>query len=229
MTDPSKGPLDDHTLPAFDDDDDDRAPESPTESVARELITQLIEARRDRSTSAFEHQLGDDAADPTVAVKPVHVKKPGPPSVSLEVAIDAADAPTKQVDRVVLDSDERGTAISLALGDNTSEGLARLHARATHAPRAEDFGDDFSDVTSPGLVPVAKTGADALKEKRGDIAQLLASIAPFLWSLEAAEKWVRDHAAGDAEGEAHARSLALLARVLGQLQARIDEAAKQVK
>lgn len=133
-----------------------------------------------------------------------------------EPSVDAHDQPTKLVPPI--------GALSLAIGDLTSDGLQRLHQ--DHAGDANEFE---VELTSPGLMPAAQTGADALKEKRGDIAQLLASIAPFLWSLEAAEKWVRDHAQGDAEGEAHARSLALLARILGQLQARIDEAAKQVR
>lgn len=220
-----KPPLDDLTEPAFDDE-----PESATESIARELLTQLAQSRmassgESRMGNAFNDGDGDgDGATRTDAPLPHRVSlddatRPVDPvslGGSFEPAADAHDQPTKLVPPV--------DAVSLAIGDLTSDGLQRLHQ--DHAGVANEFE---VEITSPGLMPAPKTGADAMKERRGDIAQLLASIAPFLWSLEAAEKWVRDHANGDAEGEAHARSLALLARVLGQLQARIDEAAKQVR
>jgi hypothetical protein len=201
-----KPPLDDHTEPAFDDE-----PESATESIARELLVQLRAQR-----SVFDEST--DGATRTDAPLPVSIEDATRPvkAISLEPAVDAHDQATKLVPPI--------EAVSLAIGDMTSDGLQRLHQ--DHAGEASEFE---VEVTSPGLMPAPKTGADAMKERRGDIAQLLASIAPFLWSLEAAEKWVRDHANGDAEGEAHARSLALLARVLGQLQARIDEAARHTQ
>jgi hypothetical protein len=59
--------------------------------------------------------------------------------------------------------------------------------------------------------------------------QLLLAISPFLWSLEEAARWVRAHGAGDVTAEQHARALSLLARILAQLQARIDEADRAVK
>ncbi len=214
----TKLPLDDHTEPSFDDE-----PESPTESIARELLTQLAKSRMPTSSL---RDAGNDFNEPSDGTTRTDAPYPPPLSlddatrpikrIALDPAVDAHDQPTKLVPPV--------EALSLAIGDLTSDGLRRLHQ--DHAGGVNEFE---VEVTSPGLMPAAQTGADAFKEKRGDIAQLLASIAPFLWSLEAAEKWVRDHANGDAEGEAHARSLALLARVLGQLQARIDEAAKQVR
>ncbi|HEY4223082.1 MAG TPA: hypothetical protein VGO62_17110 [Myxococcota bacterium] len=77
--------------------------------------------------------------------------------------------------------------------------------------------------TSPGLMPVPHTGAEAARERRGEIKQLLASIGPFLWSLEGALKWIDEHGHGDGDAQQHVRALGLLARVLSQLQARVDE------
>jgi hypothetical protein len=90
--------------------------------------------------------------------------------------------------------------------------------------RISDTGD-FEPVTSPGLRPAPVAALEALKEKRGEIGELLAAVSPFLWSLEDAARWADALAeSGDATAKNHARTLKLLAKILGQLQARIDEA-----
>ena len=73
------------------------------------------------------------------------------------------------------------------------------------------------------------TGQPVIPHDPEQAKQLLASIGPFLWSLEGAERWVRAHGAGEPEAESYARALGLLARVLSQLKARVDEVANNMR
>ncbi len=78
--------------------------------------------------------------------------------------------------------------------------------------------------TQPNLRPAAVVAEEAAADKRGEIGQLLAAVSPFLWSLEDAARWAEGLAdAGDSAARNHARAMHLLAKILAQLQARIDE------
>jgi hypothetical protein len=93
------------------------------------------------------------------------------------------------------------------------------------APRLVSSTGEGEPATSPGLRPAPIAALEALREKRGEIGSLLAAVSPFLWSLEDAARWADALAeAGDPSAKNHARTLKLLAKILGQLQARIDEA-----
>lgn len=97
-------------------------------------------------------------------------------------------------------------------------------------PRADsvqlaDVGDESDVITQPGLRPVALAAVEARAQApRGEVGALLAAISPFLWSLEDAARWAEGlGAAGNETAANHARMLQLLARILAQLQARIEE------
>jgi hypothetical protein len=87
-----------------------------------------------------------------------------------------------------------------------------------------DDADEPEPATQPNLQPIAKAPGEALAQRRGELGALLAAVGPFLWSLEDAARWAQALAdAGDEGARSHAKSLLLLARILAQLQARIDE------
>lgn len=88
--------------------------------------------------------------------------------------------------------------------------------------RIAGFADE--PATQPNLRPAANAVQEALAEKRGEIGDLLAAVSPFLWSLEDASRWAGELGAkGDPVAQSHARTLMLLAKILAQLQARIDD------
>ncbi len=88
--------------------------------------------------------------------------------------------------------------------------------------RVPGFADE--PTTQPNMRPAAAAVQEALAEKRGEIGDLLAAVSPFLWSLEDASRWAAELGAkGDPVAQSHARTLTLLAKILAQLQARIDE------
>jgi hypothetical protein len=92
------------------------------------------------------------------------------------------------------------------------------------APAEASGGFELEPRTEPGLRPAAVAAAEAAASPRGELGELLAAISPFLWSLEDAARWADSlAAAGDANAAGHARALHLLAKILAQLQARIDE------
>jgi hypothetical protein len=84
--------------------------------------------------------------------------------------------------------------------------------------------DELEEPTTQPNMPAAKAAIEAAQQKRGELGELLAAVSPFLWSLEDAARWADEKAAaGDKSAKNHARTLFLLARILAQLQARIDE------
>jgi CheY-like chemotaxis protein len=88
--------------------------------------------------------------------------------------------------------------------------------------RVPGFADE--PTTQPNMRPAAAAVQEALDEKRGEIGDLLAAVSPFLWSLEDASRWAGELGAqGDPVAQSHARTLTLLAKILAQLQARIDD------
>lgn len=100
---------------------------------------------------------------------------------------------------------------------------ARPQGQTKEVPsRIPGFADE--PTTQPNMRPAAAAVQEALSEKRGEIGDLLAAVSPFLWSLEDASRWAAELGAkGDPVAQSHARSLTLLAKILAQLQARIDE------
>lgn len=79
--------------------------------------------------------------------------------------------------------------------------------------------------TEPIPPTVAETSPSAATEvrRRGEIGELLNAVSPFLWGLQDAAGYVDELAAQDPRALAHAKTLRLLAKLLGQLQRRIDE------
>ncbi len=76
--------------------------------------------------------------------------------------------------------------------------------------------------TSPGMKPAADV-QDALAP-RGDIADVLRAVAPFLWGLDDCSRFLDDLAQHHVPGaDVHARTIRLVSRLLAQLNARIDE------
>jgi hypothetical protein len=130
---------------------------------------------------------------------------------SIDVVGQSQDANTEQVPLARLLS-------QFVAETNARQGLSEVSS----APVPNVDESEIEQATSPGM-PAAMAAAEAVQQKHGDIHQLLAAIGPFLWSLEEAQKWVRDHGRGDATAEAHVRALGLLAKILAQLQARVDE------
>lgn len=91
-------------------------------------------------------------------------------------------------------------------------------------PPSEPGDEEIEALTVPGLRPAPEAAVEALHERRGEIGALLAAVSPFLWSLEDAARWADSLAAtGDPTAASHARAMHLLAKILAQLQARIDE------
>jgi hypothetical protein len=119
---------------------------------------------------------------------------------------------------------EAGAAPPALMSMEASAIDVSLESSEMGAPPASAFDGFPEEATSPGMIPAAFAAAEAIEAKRGEITQLVQAIGPFLWSLEEAAKWVKDLAeTGDGTAQQHARSLALLARILAQLQARVDE------
>jgi len=80
--------------------------------------------------------------------------------------------------------------------------------------------DDRS--TSPGMKPAADV-QDALVP-RGEIVDILRAVAPFLWGLDDCARFLDDLSAHHVQGaDVHARTVRLVARLLAQLHARVDE------
>lgn len=109
----------------------------------------------------------------------------------------------------------------------TGEGPRRVTLHVKPKPTgpafAEEAGPD-DPTTQPNLRPAAIAAAEALAQHRGELGDLLAAVSPFLWSLEDASRWAAERGAqGDVTAANHARTLMLLAKILGQLQARIDD------
>lgn len=76
--------------------------------------------------------------------------------------------------------------------------------------------------TSPGMKPAADV-QDALAP-RGDIADVLRAVAPFLWGLDDCSRFLDDLVQHHVPGaDVHARTIRLVSRLLAQLNARIDE------
>lgn len=88
--------------------------------------------------------------------------------------------------------------------------------------RSPGFADE--PTTQPNMRPAAAAAQEAAREKRGEIGDLLAAVSPFLWSLEDASRWASELGQqGDPVALSHAKTLTLLAKILAQLQARIDD------
>lgn len=102
-----------------------------------------------------------------------------------------------------------------------------LAPRRAPPRRPATAGHDFmadEPSTQPNMRPAAMAVDEARAISRGEIGELLAAVSPFLWSLEDASRWAAAlGASGDPAAANHARTLMLLAKILGQLQARIDE------
>lgn len=174
--------------------------------------------------------------------------RPGKPAVadsSLDASFDSdfEDAHTQVVDLVASGKSKSAVRapttpppvplpVAPATGPSTSMGPPRPPQRVPTLPKQiappppvlGSGPDDLEQNTQPGLRPAPVAAVEALQEKRGEIGELLAAISPFLWSLEDAARWADALAAeGNTTAAGHARELHLLAKILAQLQARIDD------
>ncbi|MDP2344472.1 MAG: hypothetical protein Q8O67_26185 [Deltaproteobacteria bacterium] len=102
---------------------------------------------------------------------------------------------------------------------STSDDLATLNVVRVNVPLTRE-GDENVE-TSPGK-PAADV-QDAIAP-RGEIRDVLLAVAPFLWGLDDCARYLEDlHGHHVAGADVHARTVRLVARLLAQLQARVDE------
>ncbi len=100
-----------------------------------------------------------------------------------------------------------------------NDDLATLNVARVNIPQTRE-GDETVE-TTPGK-PAADV-QDAITP-RGEIREVLRAVAPFLWGLDDCARYLEDlHAQDQAGAETHARTVRLVARLLAQLQARVDE------
>lgn len=96
--------------------------------------------------------------------------------------------------------------------------------RPPGAPPARGPGQDWRDPTDPIRPGDMPRTSSTEQRRRGEVAALLDAISPFLWGLEDAARFVEEQAqSGDPRALSHVKTLRLLAKLLGQLQKRIDE------
>ncbi len=101
----------------------------------------------------------------------------------------------------------------------TGDDLATLNVPRLNIPMTRE-GDENVE-TSPGK-PAANV--QAALEPRGDIKDVLLAVAPFVWGLDDCARYLDDlHAHHVAGADVHARTVRLVANLLAQLQARVDE------
>ncbi len=100
------------------------------------------------------------------------------------------------------------------------EGGARTEKAKPALPPLLDL-DEPEPVTDPRT---KRTPSQISQEGRGEIAELLRAISPFLWGLEDAGRWADGKAAdGDMTAMTHARTLKLVTKLLTQLKEKIEE------
>ena len=102
---------------------------------------------------------------------------------------------------------------------SSNDDLATLAVARVSVPLTRE-GDENVE-TSPGK-PAADV-QDAIAP-RGEIRDVLLAVAPFLWGLDDCARYLEDlHGHHVAGADVHARTVRLVARLLAQLQARVDE------
>jgi hypothetical protein len=164
-----------------------------------------------------------------------------PPTAAM-VARSVSDVPELSADQSETGSipRKRPSMPRLAMGSPPPEdtmSALRPSAEGPLPPMELPFEDDTLQVakvalpmtsmsdersTSPGMRPAANV-QDALAP-RGEIVDVLRAVAPFLWGLDDCARFLDDLSQHHVKGaDVHARTVRLVARLLAQLHARIDE------
>lgn len=212
-----------------------RQPGQSTELVARAPAPLPAAAgpARAKGVQAFPLARGEERIDPELPTAPLGVPSPYAPGSGAAgftlpetlIDVERPALPNRAAPIVELPADAlRPLPVPLPVAPlrsppATASPVPLASSRSEH----EHPGDEFEPLTEPGI-PAPLAAVQALAERRGEIGALLAAVSPFLWSLEDAARWADTlAAAGDATAAGHARTMHLLARILAQLQARIDE------